>query len=483
MRMLKSVKSAENKERFRPVFHFTAKSGWINDPVGLIFFQNRYHLFYQFNPYGCDWGSMHWGHAVSDDLVHWKDLPIALSPDSVYDHDKDGGCFSGSAIEKDGKLYLFYTGTVFRDGIKYQTQCMAESEDGVTFKKSPVNPVIANPPDGCGRDFRDPKVFRHGNHWYMVVGGATGIPEQGGEGRIYLYQSDDLFNWEYRGILLKSSGRWGTMFECPDLYEIDGKWVITSSPILHEDYNKCMYLVGVADLENCDFEVLREGSLDLGYDYYAAQSFTDRTGRRIMIAWQNGWKWMPWFQTFGPTQDEGWRGQLSIPRIVSVNDDNSLKTSPVETLSILRYNVRDYKDYKINIEKQVLDITDPNCFMIEMEINVDQINSKAFTVGVWDTGSYCTVINFDFLNRALTVNLENSDAYSKSYITAPISFHDRKIKARIIGDRCSVEIYLNDGDVCITNNIYPESGPSKIWIKTPYSDAKINNLSVCSLRL
>ena len=117
----------------RPLIHFTAPKGWINDPNGLIYYKGQYHLFYQHNPDSTEWASMHWGHAVSNDMLHWEDLPIALYPDSAYDKDEDGGCFSGSAIEKDGMLFLVYTGSVHKNGILYQTQNIAYSKDGVSF--------------------------------------------------------------------------------------------------------------------------------------------------------------------------------------------------------------------------------------------------------------------------------------------------------------------------------------------------------------
>jgi beta-fructofuranosidase len=157
---------------FRLNYHLMAEYGWMNDPNGFIEYEGQYHLFYQHYPYASKWGPMHWGHAVSRDLIRWEYLPVALAPDEAYD---SGGCFSGSAIEKDGKLYLMYTGhVVIVPEVDYiQTQAIAVSEDGVHFTKSPHNPVIGIeqiPEQSSKKDFRDPKVFERGGRYYVVLG-------------------------------------------------------------------------------------------------------------------------------------------------------------------------------------------------------------------------------------------------------------------------------------------------------------------------
>ena len=156
--------------RMRQNYHFMAQTGWINDPNGLIYYKGRYHLFFQYNPYYGFWDYMHWGHAVSEDLVHWEYLPLALAPSESYDDHMRGGCFSGSAIEHDGKLFLMYTGTK-NDGNGFeQSQCIAYSEDGIHFEKYEGNPVITAPPNVPKDFFRDPKVWKHDEKYYMICG-------------------------------------------------------------------------------------------------------------------------------------------------------------------------------------------------------------------------------------------------------------------------------------------------------------------------
>src|SRR5699024_574045 len=205
--IIKAQKEIENKKQkvkngqMRQHYHFMPETGWINDPNGLIYYKGRYHYFYQFNPYYGHWDYMHWGHAVSKDLVHWEYLPVALAPSEEYDDHIRGGCFSGSAIEHDAKLFLMYTGT-FNHGSGYeQKQCIAYSEDGIHFTKYEGNPVIY-PPEGVPSDlFRDPKVWKHDGIYYMVCGASRNKKAQA-----LLYRSKDMIHWEFFNVLAESRG-------------------------------------------------------------------------------------------------------------------------------------------------------------------------------------------------------------------------------------------------------------------------------------
>lgn len=203
------IKNAKMRQRY----HFMAEEGWINDPNGLIFFKGQYHFFYQYNPYDSFWGAMHWGHAVSNDLIHWEYLPIALAPSEHYDDHERGGCFSGSTIEHEGKLYIFYTGTTNYGKGFVQTQCLAWSEDGVNFTKYENNPVIKAPEGYEEANFRDPKVWKNGEYFYLVCGG-----KKDNLAKALLYRSKDLKNWEFFNILAESRGELGYMWECPDFF-------------------------------------------------------------------------------------------------------------------------------------------------------------------------------------------------------------------------------------------------------------------------
>lgn len=165
-----SIKDEVALSKYRQGYHFMAPASWINDPNGFIQYKGKYHLFYQYNPYGATWSAMHWGHAESDDLIKWSHLPIALAPSEVYDDDNNGGCFSGSAVDNDGILTLMYTGTTNNEEGTVQVQCIATSDDGVNFEKFEGNPVILPNFIEGNRDFRDPKVWKEGELWYVVIG-------------------------------------------------------------------------------------------------------------------------------------------------------------------------------------------------------------------------------------------------------------------------------------------------------------------------
>ena len=204
----------------RPDFHLATRVGWMNDPNGFSYYKGEYHMFYQYHPYDSHWGPMHWGHAVSKDLLHWRYLPVALAPDTEYDRD---GCFSGSAVVlPDGRHLLIYTGVAKEaqpDGNmrEVQTQCIAVG-DGTDYEKYAGNPVLTRkdlPEGGSKFDFRDPKMWRKPDGTYRcVVGNCT----QEGDGRILLYSSPDGMQWKYEKILAANHNRFGRMWECPDFF-------------------------------------------------------------------------------------------------------------------------------------------------------------------------------------------------------------------------------------------------------------------------
>lgn len=294
--------------------HFEPEKGWINDPNGLCFFRGQYHAFFQHNPFAPKWDTMHWGHAVSDDLLHWKELPIALYPDMPYE---DGfGCFSGSALEKDGRLYLMYT-SVSRD--RGQTQSMAVTEDGLHFTKLPENPVIPESPlDPENRDFRDPKLFAYGNEYRMVCGaGRDGLAS------VLLFSSRDLLRWEYVGPIFQSRD-FGPVPECPDLFPLGNKWVLMFSRM--DETRSVQFIVGEFDGVHFTPESFQQP--EKGPDFYASQTFVDGTGRRIVIGWLFNWnRELP--------ENAVRAGALSLPREISLRDGRLAMTPVAEAKELL----------------------------------------------------------------------------------------------------------------------------------------------------
>lgn len=303
--------------------HFKPSGNWMNDPNGFLYYQGKYHLFYQHFPYAPVWGTMHWGHAVSEDLVNWEHQDVALFPTKYEDQN---GCFSGSAVEHDGRMYLYYTGVhynaVDRDNIHLcpgqqfeACQMMISSDDGFHFDnfkdKTVIIPCMGEGENGDRTHTRDPKVWRGENAWYMLIGSK----DSDGNGQLLIYKSENLTDWEFANYVPGRNG-FGQMWECPDYFETEGGKVLVISPMqLMRDGKKdadqtiCM----LVDFEEDTCEMRLPGSyefIDQGLDLYAAQSTEDAQGRRVMLAWLR----MP------EAVDGAWSGMCCIPRVVEVKD-------------------------------------------------------------------------------------------------------------------------------------------------------------------
>lgn len=303
--------------------HLKAPDNWVNDPNGFIYYKGYYHLFYQYFPYGPRWGTMHWGHAVSRDLVSWEHRDLALYPTMREDRN---GCFSGSAVEEDGKLYLIYTGVRYEvvnpedphtclDDQFESAQLMISSEDGFHFDnengKKVIIPPITDPAIGDRTHTRDPKVWKSGDHWYLVLGSTVG--EKYGE--VLFYRSDDLHTWTYVNKAFKGP-EYGWMWECPDYFETKGGKVLILSAMGflkngEKEKNQSICFHVEFDQSSCRMEIPDTYQfLDYGLDLYAPQTTLDAEGRRILSAWVR----MP------KVTDEGWIGMFCTPRVVEVRD-------------------------------------------------------------------------------------------------------------------------------------------------------------------
>ena len=298
-------------------YHYRPKKGWVNDPNGLVYFNGYYHVFYQHAPdFEIPWKqAMHWGHARTKDFIEWEELPVALFPDKDYDV---GGCWSGTATVKDGVLYLFYASIHYPKGSdkKAQTVSVAYSTDGINFTKYEKNPVIAHyPPDG-GPDFRDPAVCCIDGEYYCVM--ATGNPESKCA-RLLLYKSEDMFSWEYLGIMSEWAGC--KYSECPSFMKAGEKFLLTASvcPLDRIHYFSIMY----GSFENGKFTIEHTGEVDRGPDQYAGQVFTDHKGRNLLISWIPGWKYKGYAE-----KDVGC---MSVPRELSLVD-GKIYGYPIEEL-------------------------------------------------------------------------------------------------------------------------------------------------------
>ena len=306
------------------ILHLKAPGNWINDPNGFIYYQGRYHLFYQCFPYAPVWGTMHWGHAVSEDLVHWEHLDIAVFPTKRYD---SNGVFSGSALEKDGRLYLYYSAVRYLEEEEenihipvqdvYETsQAVMVSEDGFQFDnwngKRQIIPVIRDEQIADAGHTRDPKVWYDSGSYYMVLGST--FREK--EGRAVFFRSRDGEHWQYAAQYRNPS--FGRILECPDLFRLGDRYVFVGSAMYTEDAengyeHQSVTALAEFDSRTCTMEISSEFQyVDYGMDLYAPQTNVDREGRRVLI----GWMRMP-----EAVKEEGkkdWNGMMSLPRVVEI---------------------------------------------------------------------------------------------------------------------------------------------------------------------
>lgn len=312
----------------REQYHFTPFRNWLNDPNGLCWYRGRYHMFYQYNPCGQQWDNMYWGHAVSTDLVHWIYLPLVLEPQEevLKNPGLKGGAFSGCALPLDDRVVFFFTrdiGLRSHRMRKFEDQMIMESRDMLHF--SPEKTLITSRPDPLvTADFRDPKVTRIGDTYYMVLGSCLGHRPA-----VLLYESADLEKWNYRGPLLVDDTPGVSAFECPDFFELDGRFVLTVSLMDHVDANGrrngVRYYVG--DFRDGRLITERSGLVDFGTNFYALQSFA-RAGRRIAI----GWIADPYHEH--RLVPGGAYGSMSLPRELHVRHD-LLIMEPVPELDAL----------------------------------------------------------------------------------------------------------------------------------------------------
>lgn len=444
----------------RPAFHLSARTGWMNDPNGFSYYNGQYHMFYQYHPYDDNWGPMHWGHAVSSDLLHWEYLPAALAPDEAYDRD---GCFSGSAVTlPDGRQLLMYTGVVKKrqenGGIcEIQTQCLAVG-DGVDYEKYTKNPVLDEkdlPADGSRFDFRDPKIWKKEDGSYACVAGNRAAD---GSGQILLFGSPDGFSWHYEKILIANSNRFGKMWECPDFFRLDGKWVLLASPMdmlpsgfEYHNGNGTLALIGEFDEETNTFTERHDQAIDYGIDFYAPQTILAPDGRRIMIGWMQNWDTCNF-----RTQNISWFGQMSLPRELSIQNGR-LYQKPVKELELLR---RDKVAYENVSFSDTISLEGIRGRQVDMEISLypedkEDIYQK-FAVRFAQNEEYQTSLSFR--PRESILKIDRKFSGSRRAIIhqrrSRVNSRNGELKLRIILDRFSVEVFVNDGEQVMTAIIY-----------------------------
>lgn len=475
--MIDKYKDKVKQGKMRQNYHFMGQTGWINDPNGLIFYKGKYHVFYQHNPYDGFWDFMHWGHAVSEDLIHWEYLPIALAPSEVYDEHKRGGCFSGSAIEHDGKLFLMYTGCTNNGNGFEQTQCIAYSEDGIHFEKYPGNPVLTAPEGVPKHFFRDPKVWKHDGKYYMVCGASRNHLAQA-----LLYVSEDMLHWQFVNVLAESRGEWGYMWECPDFFPLGDKYVLLVSP-MGVGERTCVYMVGDFSYETGKFVYDTCGEADWGFDYYAPQSFLDGKGRRLLIGWANAWDWMPFWKDWGPTYQEGWCGSFAVPRQVKMNPDHTLRFEPVEELQLLRYGETAQKDLFVEGERTDIPLQDGCSYEMKLEIDLKETTAQTFSLLLRCDEERQTKITFDFGQQYMYFDRNYADGWSKGVSRSPLKMKSKdRFSIHLFVDKSSIEIFTEDYETNHSCNVFANESQNQNYISVPAGKLKISAMQTWALQ-
>lgn len=451
-------------EAYRPQFHFSPNSGWMNDPNGLVYHKGVYHLFYQYYPDDIVWGPMHWGHAVSKDMIHWEHKPIALYPD------KHGYIFSGSAVVDSKNTSGF--GTVDNPAliaiftyhdmegeqagrIDYQTQGIAYSLDnGDSWTVYEGNPVIGN--TGI-KDFRDPKVFWNDkeNLWSMLLVAGD---------HLQIWNSPDLKQWEQVSEFGKDQGAHGGVWECPDLFplQVEGtdevKWVllISINPGAPNGGSGTQYFIGDFDGKTFTSDQTENRWLDLGRDNYAGVTYNNTpNNERIFIGWMSNWDYAR------DTPTEKWRSAMTVPRSLSldkINGQYELLNYPLQSFDAIVDKNTVATDILVKAnEKHAVALGTQN----QSEIRFTA-SSRGFVMSFQNKLSDSLAIAVDGTNQLLTFDRRNSGLtdfaanFAPGVQEMPIgNLPEGEVEIRILMDTSSIALFINKGQYVMTNQIFP----------------------------
>ena len=448
------------QEKYRPQYHFSPKTGWMNDPNGLVFYEGEYHLFYQYNPDSTVWGIMHWGHAVSSDMIHWEELPIAIYPDSL------GWIFSGSAIVdwkntsgfgRNGNpplvaIYTYHDMYGEKTGrINIQSQGIAYSLDkGHTWTPYSQNPVLPNPNI---QDFRDPKVSWNEkfNQWVM----ALAVKDH-----IEFYGSPDLKRWDKLSEFGKEIGNHNGVWECPDLFQLkdsDGntRWVLFVSignggP---QGGSATQYFIGDFDGKNFSAQDTVTRWMDYGADNYAGVTWSDipeSDGRRLFIGWMSNWQ----YARLVPT--DSWRSAMTLPREISLVkqlNDYELKFKPVKELNSILGEQKIFNRSATIRNGTLLTVTDSVIKNFRLVLSNQKQDSVVITLTsqelIFDR-SHSGIINFH-------------EAFPQIHIMEMSKIPVTQVDLFV--DASSIEIFINDGERVLTELVFPTEPYNRISLK------------------
>lgn len=478
--------AAQRRDRWYPRFHIASDGGWINDPNGLSHYAGRWHVFYQLHPFSTHWGPMHWGHVSSADLVTWRREPVALAPSIGAER---AGVFSGSAVTgDDGSLHVYYTGHQWANGVdeaegNYEVQCLATSRDGVTFEKRGV--VVPNPERL--RDFRDPKVWKLDGVWQMVFGRRSAD----NRGEIVRYTSPDGVAWTFSEVLFRHPDPQVYMLECPDFFPLiapDGtrRWVLCLSAMgackagyLNRNGVNAGYLVGDWTPDGPFRPLTDFRPWDWGPNFYAPQTMLAPDGRRLMLGWMRP-------EGAKTEAEDGWCGQMALPREVELTDGGTLRCAPVRELAALREDTRELGPLTLGRDEELT--LDPDVEAAEIELVIDLERTNAERAGLklhaTEDGGYVYAA-FDDQSGRIVVDRQASPLGERGYRSAPL---DGAVSAggalglRVFVDRGSIEVFAGDGAQAISAYSFPTAGPRAVRLVSEGGTLAVTELRIHRLR-
>ncbi len=451
----------------RPSYHVQAPANWMNDPNGVIEWKGHFHLFYQYNPYGAVFGLKHWGHTVSDDLVHWEDLPIALTP--TPGGPDEAGCWSGCMVDDGGTPTIVYTGV--RDKrYTQQTQCLAISRDDLlTWEKDPANPVISEIPVEVGptRDFRDPFVWREGDAWFMVL--ASQVVGTGGAA--LLYHSLDLHEWEYlHPLLVGEAATTGDVWECPNFFPLGDKWVLIVGGKGRDFPFTTFYFVG--NYADGRFTPEIEGVLDHGY-FYAPLTMLDSRERRLLFGWLREGRGEDAYAA------SGWAGAHAIPRVLSLRDSD-LRFEPIPELELLRVEPVQVGARQLDGNETCLDVSGR---ALDIVGRFEPAGDVGLAVACTPDGSEETRITYDPVRQELIVDRARSSLLGEVETVPHRAPHalaaGDTLDLRILLDGSALEVIANDR-TSIATRIYPSRDESQ-GLKV-FGNGRIAAMTICPMK-
>ena len=469
-----------NREKFRPTYHFSPLYGWMNDPNGMVYKDGEYHLFYQYNPYGSKWGNMSWGHAISQDLVNWKHLPVAIAPDAL------GTIFSGSAVVDFDNTAGFGAGAIiaiYTQNSDRQVQSIAYSTDnGRTFTKYENNPVLTSE----ARDFRDPKVFWYENtkRWIMVL--AVGQEMQ-------IFSSPNLKDWTFESRFGEGQGAHGGVWECPDLFELpvegtnDKKWVLLCNlnPGSPFGGSATQYFVGSFNGKEFVNEFPSKTKwMDWGKDHYATVTWSDAPdNRRIAIAWMSNWQ----YANDVPTSQ--YRSPNSVPRDLSlftVDGETYLQSAPSPELLALR-DASKKRSFKVNGTRTIKEMIPGNDGAYEIELTIENQHADVIGFRLYNDKGEEVDMQYDMKEKKFSMDRRKSGevSFNENFPmltwTAIESGKD-ELKLRLFVDKSSVEAFGDGGRFVMTNQVFPSEPYTHIDFYSKGGAYKVDSFVIYKLK-